>query len=639
MKKHVSVNHPFPTSTRSSQAGPAAQPSGVDKAIILAAGIGDRLRPFTDTTPKCLAPVGGVPLLVNALTHLAAVGIREAVIVVGHHKEVIYERIGQTFEEMTVSYIEAADYDTTNNISSLWLARDHLVEDVLLLEADVFFERALLSRLLSQGDGDDNLAAVSRHKSWMSGTVVSLDEEGRIHSLLNPDRIPNFSYDDVFKTVNIYLLRKHFLERYFVPHLEAFIRSGDVNQYYEVVLAAMSHQRMHHLIGVRCGDLKWYEIDDESDRQAAEYMFASPEQRYEFISKQHGSFWRYGFVDHAYLYNLYFPPDRVLTHWKRHLRELILNYTVAQDALARLVGTICHQSSERIVVGNGASELIRIIGGHLVRRLAIPVPSFNEYENVVPEERCHRFALQAPGFQLDVDGFAEHVIRTEANVAVVVTPNNPTSLLIPKAELVRLLDKLAGHDCMLVVDESFMDFASQGAEHTLQHELDRYSNLAILNSMSKVYGACGLRLGYLLTANQAFAERVRGQVPIWNINGLAESFLHSIPRYRREFAHSCERVRADRDQLYEVLSEIPGMTACKPDANFVFCRLPDAAPGGPETTRQLFVQHDILIKHCAGKTMPDAHRYLRIAARTRKENELLAGALRDILAQPGAVAG
>jgi histidinol-phosphate/aromatic aminotransferase/cobyric acid decarboxylase-like protein len=72
----------------------------------------------------------------------------------------------------------------------------------------------------------------------------------------------------------------------------------------------------------------------------------------------------------------------------------------------------------------------------------------------------------------------------------------------------------------------------------------------------------------------------------------------------------------------------------RPDANFVFCRLPDGTASGPEVTRALFVEHNILVKHCAGKTMPDSDRYLRIASRTGAENRKLAEGLGDILDAP-----
>ena len=73
------------------------------------------------------------------------------------------------------------------------------------------------------------------------------------------------------------------------------------------------------------------------------------------------------------------------------------------------------------------------------------------------------------------------------------------------------------------------------------------------------------------------------------------------------------------------------MTVYKPDANFIFCRLPDRAAGGPEVTRRLFVEYNMYIKHCQDKTLPDSDRYVRIASRTEAENRRLVEAMRDIV--------
>jgi histidinol-phosphate/aromatic aminotransferase/cobyric acid decarboxylase-like protein/choline kinase len=622
---------PITTTESPFRNGPFEAPhTAIRKAVILAAGVGDRLRPFTQEFPKCLVPVNGVPILVNALTHLSDVGVEEAVIVVGHHKEKIYETIGDKFQSIKISYIESEDYTSTNNIYSLWLAREHLVDDVLLLEADVFFDRQLLDRLLSHESG--SLAAVSRHQIWMSGTVVTINQAGNVLALIDSrEQGKNFDYSQVFKTVNVYLFRGDFLRRYIVPHLEAFIASGEINEYYEVILHAMAHRGIHNLRAVQCDDLRWYEIDDESDRRAAEYLFSTQAHRYEMIAGEHGGYWRYDFVDHAYLYNLYFPPEPVFAHFRNNLHDLVLNYPVAQNSLALMLGTLIDQPAERIVVGNGASELIKIIASLVTGRMIIPVPSFNEYEEALPEGKLVRFALSPPSFNLDVDAFAEEAARSEASIAVVVTPNNPTSLSVARSDLCRLAEELGKQNCTLLVDESFIDFSQEYEQASLSNELDTYPNLVILKSMSKAFGIGGLRLGYLLTGDKALAESVRSNVPIWNVNGLAEAFLRVAPRYRREFAKSCVKVRIDRDDLYQHLNAIPGMIVSEPDANFVFCRLPDAGPSGPEVARALFLENNILIKHCAGKSMPDADRYLRIASRTIAENRTLAEALIAII--------
>ena len=359
---------------------------------------------------------------------------------------------------------------------------------------------------------------------------------------------------------------------------------------------------------------------------------SSAQERYQFIISQHGGFWRHDFIDHNYLYNLYFPPEEFFSHIARKIHELVLSYPVGQHDLASLVGDLIGQPAERLVVGNGAAELIKIIAG-MDRKLIVPVPSFNEYANAALPGNAVDFALKAPDFQLDVDAFAAEAIRHQAGLAVVVSPNNPTSLLVPKTDLIRLAKKLAAHDCLLIVDESFIDFAGNRDQETLEPEIDQYPNLAIFKSMSKAYGICGIRIGYMLTCNTDFAGQVRQGIHIWNINGFAEEFLRLAPQYRQAFTDSCNKVKVDRDHFYEELQLIPGMTVYKPDANYIFCRLPDHGLSGPAITEKLFVEHNIYIKHCQGKTMLESDRYLRIASRTQAENSRLVTALANLIVQ------
>ena len=600
---------------------------------------------------------------------------------------------------MIIEYIHSPLYKTTNNIYSLWMAREFINEPFLLIESDLVFHPSLLDELLYP-----DRIAVSRMQPWMNGSTVTLDQFDQVDAFHNGAPYPA---DEIrYKTVNIYSLSLsswHGISE----RLDQYISAGRVSDFYEIVFAEMVADRRLSLQAVHFDDKSWYEIDTIADIAEAEKLFSAGKseatipyktsidtsvisgrflqkpggmernmdsistpvsllgigqsnksniqnqgadkkiyrqetsmtkadyvtqtQKYEFISRQHGGYHRHGFIDHAYLYNLYFPPEAVFDNFKDQIHDIVLNYPVAQDALAGFIGSLIHQPSERIVVGNGASELIKIVSGQIARKLIIPVPSFNEYANAAPAGRAVEYALEFPSFQLDVDKFATAAIKAEADVAIVVTPNNPTSKVVPRSELLRLAQKLANHDCMLIVDESFIDFVHNTDQTTLEHEIEKYSNIAIFKSMSKAYGICGLRIGYMLTANSVFAEAVRSGVHIWNINGFAEEFLRLLPDYREEFIDSCEQVRKDRDQLYEVLSVVNGMTVYKPDANFIFCRLPDQAQSAPEITRRLFVEHNMYVKHCQGKTLPESDRYLRIASRTQTENRNLVAALVDII--------
>ena len=359
---------------------------------------------------------------------------------------------------------------------------------------------------------------------------------------------------------------------------------------------------------------------------------ASRAEQYDMLASQHGGYWRHGFTDHAYLYNLYFPPERFFAQITSQIHELVLNYPVAQGVLAEMVGTLIDQPADRIVVGNGAAELIKIVAGQVARKMIVPVPSFNEYVNAAPAGAVVEFSLEAPSFALDVDRFAAAAASCQADVAVVVSPNNPTSLLVPRADLVRLLAVLAEIDCMLIVDESFIDFSAEPERTSLEADIAQYPNLAIFKSMSKAYGICGIRIGYMLCANPAFTAKVRQGVAIWNLNGFAEAFLRHAPEYREAFRLSCARVRADRDQFYDDLCAIEGLIVYKPSANYIFCRIPPQAPSGPDVARQLFIEQHIYIKHCAGKSMPEGDRYLRIASRSPAENRRLVSGLTRIVA-------
>ncbi|MBF0352683.1 MAG: aminotransferase class I/II-fold pyridoxal phosphate-dependent enzyme [SAR324 cluster bacterium] len=605
--------------------------SDIPKAIILAAGTGSRLKPFTEHLPKCLTPLNGVPILVNALTQLFTAGVRETIIVVGHLKEKIIDAIGPDFQGMTITYIESDAYARTNNIYSLWLAREYLHDDILLLEADVFFEGGLLESLLACSG--KNALAVDRYQPHMSGTVVKTKADGTITGLFTKkQQVSGFDYGNAWKTINISLLRKNFLEAMLLPDLEDHIQQGIHGVYYEVLLQKEQPWKIPgSLVAVPCEQLRWYEIDDEHDRAMAEYLFASQEQRYELIQQQHGGFFRYPFVDHAYLYNLYFPPDDVIRHFESQMRELVLHYPSGQQVLTELMGGYLDTSPEHLLVCNGTSEIIRVLGRKLCRKMIVPVPSFNEYLNAPQPEKVIPFKLRAPDFQLNVQEFFQAIEASEADLAILVNPNNPTSQSIPKESLVWLLDQLQTTNCQLVVDESFMDFVDDPPHVSVADLLEKYPWLSILKSLSKSYGICGLRLGYFMTANPLLMQELHKEVSIWNINGFAEAFLRILPRYREDFEESVRKVRADRDDLYEALGKIPGASVLRPQANYIFCHFSQENMMAKDLARMMFVQHNILIKSCAEKMSDPAHEYYRIACRTHQENQRLVEALTQCL--------
>ena len=608
----------------------SVEPRAVRRAIILAAGWGSRLQPLTAGIPKCLVEVGGEPLLVRALNALVSQGVAEAIIVIGYNGHAIRERIGSCFAGVEIRYVEAPDYETTNNIRSLWDARSYLDQDILLIEADVVFDASFIAAMLDEAGSS---AAVAPYESALSGTVVRRDEKGRVTSfILGADQGPGFDTAGTFKTVNIYLLREELLRQQVLPRLNSAIEAGHVDRYYESLFRdCVADGSISDLAAVDATGSRWYEIDDHRDLDAAEFMFLDRDAQFDRIQQLYGSYWRYGFTDHSYLYIMHFPPAGMLEVFQEDLQEVVTNYPVGQIELARLVGDWTGAEPEHLAVANGGAELIKVLGNQFIRRLTIPTPSFNEYEEVIASEGLNRFPLEPGTFELDVDAFAEAAIAWRSDTAVVVTPNNPTALTIPRDDVLRLARRLENPGCRLIVDESFIEFSAAGAAGSVEDMVETSRNLVVIKSMSKVFGIAGLRLGYMLSADVEYIAAVRGCLPIWSVNGLAEEFLRTVGRYRQEFVESCVRTRSAFNDLHAELLAIPGIEPIKPDANFVLCKLVGTSVSGLEVARRLYVDHNILIKDCTAKSMPEADRYLRIASRTPDENRRLVQALREVL--------
>jgi len=291
---------------------------------------------LTADIPKCLIEVNGQSLIERALHSLAIQNVNEAVIVVGYKSSLIRDRLGLSFDGIKIIYVDAFDYETTNNIRSLWDARDYLNEDVILVESDVIFDSNLITDLLREKGSS---AAVSPNHKALSGTLINHDDQFRITKFIMNEDLDRLTKDiDLFKTVNLYIFRKGLLKEQIVPRLDKAIRAGHENIYYETVLRDfVEEDSKDELIAVDISKNSWYEIDDQRDLDAAEFVFLTRSQQFDRIQELHGAYWRYGFIDHAYLYNMYFPPVKMLEVFEQNLPEIVSNYPVAQPELARLV--------------------------------------------------------------------------------------------------------------------------------------------------------------------------------------------------------------------------------------------------------------------------------------------------------------
>lgn len=602
------------------------------QAMILAAGMGKRLKHLTENNTKCMVKVNETSIIERALRILDRKGLSKIVLVVGYKGKKLIEFVEQLGIHTPLVYVWNYDYEKTNNIYSLSLAKEYLCrEDTLLLESDLVFEESIIDMLLE--DKRTSLALVDKFESWMDGSCMVIDEADRILDFI-PGKYFDFrEKENYYKTVNIYKLSRQFSKNIYVPFLEAYEKAMGENEYYESVIKLIVMLDTSEIRVKRLNGQKWYEIDDVQDLDIAESLFEDDiEKRYNNFMKRYGGFWRYPhMIDYCYLVNPYFPNQRLTEEMTCNYSSLLSQYPSGREVDSIVTSNVFGVNKDYIVLSNGAAELIKIFMEEQSGTVGIICPSFNEYK-----ERCEREVLvyQPEGADLrytenDIIQFFDGKIQ----LLVLINPDNPSGNFIPISGVMKILEWAKQAGIKVLVDESFVDFADLAdgesiEDNTLIREeiLKEYRNLYVVKSISKSYGVPGLRLGVLASADEEKVNQIKKNMPIWNINSFAEFFMQIIPKYRKDYAAALVEFRKTRKDFLEKLEQIEYLKAVPTQANYVMCEVIGRSAG--EICICLF-EKGILIKNLTEKVKND-RQYIRIAIRTREENDQVLKILNEI---------
>jgi histidinol-phosphate/aromatic aminotransferase/cobyric acid decarboxylase-like protein len=208
-------------------------------------------------------------------------------------------------------------------------------------------------------------------------------------------------------------------------------------------------------------------------------------------------------INFCYIANPYYPTPAMMRDLAKNLPLLIKSYPSSQPRLSQEhLAKVLHLDPARLIIGNGASELIAFIEETLIKNIGIPVPTFSEYlEKLRSHRAAHLYWLDPKkDYQLDLDAYLPWIEEEGLSSALVINPGNPTGQFIPLKQMLRFLEH-ARKLSLVIVDESFIDFAGDPVPSLLAHS-DDFENLLIVRSMSKHCGVPGLRLGYCYTANE-----------------------------------------------------------------------------------------------------------------------------------------
>lgn len=594
------------------------------QAVILAAGMGKRLGELTRGNTKCMIEVGGETLISRLLRQLDKHALSKIILVVGYKAQELKDYLATLQVQTPIEFVENTVYDKTNNIYSLYLAKDYITtEDTLLFESDLIMEDAVISKLIEHPYPD--LALVDKYESWMDGTVVTLDEENRIQRF-----IPNsqFKYEEIpsyYKTVNVYKFSQQFSANMYVPFLEAYCTALGKNEYYEQVLRVITILDNSGMRALPLTGEQWYEIDDIQDLDIAESIFT--DRTYDLLCSRYGGYWRYPhMLDFCYLVNPYFPNQRLRDELAASFQRLLTEYPSGQRVNNLLAAKDFGVKEDYIIVGNGAAELIKVLFEQTLGRVGIIRPTFEEYPNRLMPDQIVAYETQAPDFSYSADDIMSYFEDKKIWTLVLINPDNPTGNYIPYADCLRLAQWCEERNIVFVLDESFIDFSTEHPTFFNNELLERYNHLVVIKSISKSYGVPGLRLGLLATSNYLLMTNLRRSVSIWNINSFAEFFLQILGKYERSYAQAMDDFRAERERFVAELQTIDYLRVIPSEANYLLCEvLPPHTPR--ELAINLLKQHNILIKDCTSKCHAP---YIRLAVRDTKDNNCLIEALKTL---------
>ena len=238
------------------------------RAIILAGGLGRRLGPLTHGTQKCLLEIAGETVLARAMRLLSSAGIGDITIVTGHCEGLVRAEIARRFAPERVTFVHNSRYDSTSTAYPLWLARFGLNEAMLLLDGDVVFESAVLTRMLTSSD--ENVIAVSTRGAFDDEQVkVMVDDLGRVtHIAKSIDPVRAFG-----EAVGMAILSRATLTHLF-PTLERRVITEDrQNELYEAAIQELLLGKRLLLRAVDLGGLRCLEIDTFEDLRRARALF------------------------------------------------------------------------------------------------------------------------------------------------------------------------------------------------------------------------------------------------------------------------------------------------------------------------------------------------------------------------------
>ena len=298
----------------------------------------------------------------------------------------------------------------------------------------------------------------------------------------------------------------------------------------------------------------------------------------------------------------------------RRLRKNISDYLGVDDS--------------QVIPGNGATEIIYLLMRNLRGRLAIINPTFSEYRKGAELAGLSvvDFVMDwKKDFKLDLDEIYRR--KDEFDSIFICNPNNPDGSV---REIKKLLEFAEKEGKLLIVDETFIEFADSEKDRSLVNMVEKSKNLFIIRAVTKFFGIPGIRLGYGISSNRELLQKMYDEKEPWTINSFADSASDFIFKEEEYIRKSKEYFSKERVCMINEINKIDGIKAFNSDANFILFRF--------ENRNVLDVKENLLKR--AGLLIRDASNFIgldssfaRVAIKNHEQNTVLVDALRSVLGE------
>lgn len=315
-------------------------------------------------------------------------------------------------------------------------------------------------------------------------------------------------------------------------------------------------------------------------------------------------------------------PDSVREALHQAVEEAEHYPDIHAQELTKAVAERLRISEKRLVFGNGASELFHAVL-HAVKpsKILIPVPSFLGYEEAAKAMDCEVIFYEMK--KEEKFSLTERILDTldeSISLVFLANPNNPVGNLVEPELIFKIAEKCRQCDITLVLDECFMELTGKEMTHSFFNQLDEFPNVVVVRAFTKLYAIPGVRLGYLI-CEQTLAEKIRLQLPEWNLSVFAQRAGVAAIKEQEYVARAVVCIQTQRLFLREEL-KAAGCNVFDSDADYLLFY-------SEKKLYELFLQRGILIRDCSNFRGLQRG-YYRIAVKSEEQNRIFADVLREI---------